>query len=59
MSIDCEYTDEIVCPYCGEEFTDSWEFEPDMDTIDCYECGMEFKYERNVSVTYSTSKVVE
>lgn len=58
-AIDHEYTDEIVCPYCGSEHTDSWEYEPDMNVIDCWECGREFQYERHISIMYSTEKMEE
>ena len=25
VKFDCECRDELVCPYCGEENSDSWE----------------------------------
>jgi len=53
--IDCEYTDEIVCPHCGQMHSDSWVYS-DSGIYDCEECEKPFSYERNVSVTYSTSK---
>lgn len=53
--IDHEYTEEIVCPHCGEEFIDSWEF-ADIGEHTCYECGGKFSHERDVTVTYSTQK---
>jgi len=56
---DCSYTQEVKCPYCGEEFTDSWELKPDESQVDCGECGKEFSYARNVEVTYTTAKVCE
>ena len=55
--IDCDYTNEIVCPYCGHEKTNSWEYDGDDGEIECDECGMKFAYVRNVSVDYSTSKL--
>lgn len=58
-SIDHEYTDEIVCPYCGSEHADSWEYESDTNVIDCWECGREFRYERHVIITYSSEKMEE
>ncbi|HID0796030.1 TPA: hypothetical protein ACXDAB_003467 [Clostridium botulinum] len=55
--IDHEYTNEIVCPFCGYEFTDSWEYgEEDLGLIECNECGKSFYTNREVSVTYSTCK---
>jgi predicted RNA-binding Zn-ribbon protein involved in translation (DUF1610 family) len=53
---DHEFTDEIVCPWCGHEISDSWEVEADDGDYECPECGNEFCYCREVSVTYSTSK---
>lgn len=53
--IDHEYTDEIVCLWCGVEWSDSWEM-PDYDTEICYECGKAYSYERHIEVHYSTKK---
>ena len=53
--IEHEYTDEIVCPWCGYEYGDSWEWDND-DSLDCWECDKPFKYERHVEVTYVSSK---
>lgn len=53
---DHEYTDEVVCPYCGYEHGDSWELSADSDEMDCGNCDQPFTYERNIEVTYSTKK---
>lgn len=53
--IDCYATDEITCPHCGNEFTDSWECE-DEGNHTCDECGKEFSHNRDICVTYSTFK---
>lgn len=53
---DTDGTDEAVCPYCGHEIMDSWEYSRDDGEIECGQCCQEFNYTRNVSVTYSTSK---
>ena len=55
--INHEYTDEIVCPYCGYEFSDSWDFNRDSEEIDCPECEKTFEYFREVEVKYVTKKV--
>ena len=57
--INSSYTDEIVCPYCGHEFLDSWEYDFDHGDIelDCYECGNKFTAYRDVDVTYCTTKM--
>jgi transcription elongation factor Elf1 len=49
-------TDEVICPHCGHEYSDSWEFDGDTGNIECCECEKEFGYERNIEITYSTSK---
>jgi len=51
-----EYTDEIVCPHCGEESSDSWECS-DSGTDECCECGKDFAYQRDITVSYSTYQV--
>lgn len=61
--VDCLYTDEIVCPYCGYEFSDSWEFsmKGDGDTceVDCDECEKTFTAVMSMTVDYSTYKKKE
>ena len=57
--IDHEYTDEIVCPYCGHEFSESYEFSGDSGEEECYECGKEFEYHRHIEVTYCTYEITE
>lgn len=59
---DHEYTDEIVCPYCGYIFPDSYdvgEGEEDIGRVDCGGCVKEFLASRHVSITYSTEKLNE
>lgn len=53
------HTKEVTCPYCGYEFSDSWEFvssHEDLGLIDCPECDKEFYGTRNIEVTYSTKQ---
>jgi DNA-directed RNA polymerase subunit RPC12/RpoP len=57
--IDHNYTEEIVCPYCGCEFGDSWENSEDSGEEECYECGKEFEYYRHIEVTYCTYQITE
>lgn len=54
--INHEYTDEIVCPHCGYEFGDSWEF-PESGDYKCPDCDNKFKFQREIEVTYSTEKI--
>jgi hypothetical protein len=59
--IDHEYTDEVVCPYCGLEHSCSYEFfsgRSDESETQC-ECGKYFSMIRNISVDYSSSKMCE
>ena len=58
--LDCSHTNEIICPYCGCEQSDSWEIlrgdKHDGDTVDysCDECEKDFVVEIHISVTYSS-----
>lgn len=57
--IDHEYTEEIVCPHCGYEFSDSFEIESDeedLGLIECDECGEYFYAYRSIQVSYLTEK---
>lgn len=53
----CLYTDNIVCPYCGHENSDSHEIEFDDEyiTCQCEECEKELNVRRTISVSYSTT----
>ena len=54
---DCKHNDEIVCPHCGYEFTDSWDcMSGDSGNLDCDDCGKEFFCEATNTRTYSTCK---
>ena len=58
--IDHEYTDNIICPYCGAEDGDSWECMPDEEDlghIECCECEKKFLAQRLITIKYSTSKI--
>ena len=52
---DTKCTDEITCPYCGYEMSDSWEFSNDT-YYTCDECGKKYDIEVEHSVSYSTYK---
>lgn len=58
--VDCLYTQEVICPYCGYEFSDSWEFsmkgDGDECEIDCDECNKKFTAIMDLTVSYSTYK---
>lgn len=50
------HTDEMVCPYCRYVHKDSWEYGSDDGYAWCGKCDAKFRYCRNVSVTYTTSR---
>lgn len=54
--IEHEYTAEVVCPWCGYEYTDSWELSDEGDE-ECPNCWKPFRYSRDVTVDYSTEKI--
>jgi predicted RNA-binding Zn-ribbon protein involved in translation (DUF1610 family) len=56
--VEHEYTQEIVCPFCGTIYGDCWELCPDekLVEIDCDECGEMFFARADYDVTYVTSK---
>ena len=59
MSIDHEYTKNIVCPYCGHEDKDSFEVEPDnedLGLLECDDCGKHFYATRSITIDYCTEK---
>jgi len=52
-------TEEIVCPYCGYQHTESYEFFDDMEgdeDIECGDCGEEFRGSRIVTIQYTSRK---
>ena len=59
------YNSEIVCPYCGEEETDSWEWFIDNDNdgareeVECGRCGKKFNVQMNYDITYHSYPVKE
>jgi DNA-directed RNA polymerase subunit RPC12/RpoP len=61
--IDCQYTDEIICPYCGYEFGDSWEYMRSVESkfeVQCgdhHNCGKEFIVYPVMEITYCSEKL--
>jgi len=53
--LDTQYTNELVCPYCGHEFSDSWERE-DRGEFECYECDKNFSFDTDVTRLYSSER---
>lgn len=60
-SLDTEYTDEVVCPHCGQTQSDPWEiFEgKECSETECGSCVEPFLASQHVSVSYSTRKPEE
>jgi len=56
--IDCSYTDEITCPYCGYQHDYSCEISEDKNDgiYQCEDCEKSFRFEVEHSVTYTTEK---
>lgn len=59
MSIDHEYTDAVVCPFCGHEHGDSFEYFQNQDEaeVQCESCGRDFKATCHTEITYCTEKM--
>lgn len=51
-----EYEQNIICPYCGHIYRDSFE-RSDEDTTECQICGGTIHYERIVTIEYTTKPV--
>jgi len=59
IEIDCTHTREITCPYCGAEFSDSWEVgmgvnDGELGELECGSCEKTFIANRNCSITYNS-----
>jgi len=54
FDIDHTLTDEIVCPYCGYEFENSYEYIGDL--VECEECGKNFSFYTDTTIRYTTHK---
>lgn len=52
-------TDEVVCPWCGHVYQDSWEFFRRGETegkARCEQCNKPFFIWQEMQVTYTTAK---
>lgn len=54
MDFDTEFTDKIICPYCGSE-NDNADFDDDRDWK-CFECEKTFDIDAHYSVSFTTAK---
>jgi predicted RNA-binding Zn-ribbon protein involved in translation (DUF1610 family) len=60
MEIDHRYTDQVVCPHCGNKHEEGYEIVPPEDEcadFDCEECGKEMSVCRIIDIRYSTKKI--
>jgi len=48
--------EDVVCPWCGHEHGDSWEYSD--GNYDCEECEKRFSVSRDVCVTFSTQRTL-
>ncbi|ADG70092.1 hypothetical protein Plim_4285 (plasmid) [Planctopirus limnophila DSM 3776] len=53
--LDTDFTDEIVCPWCGYEHRDKWEYQEGEQF--CGDCGRKFFLGIHTKVTYSTERL--
>lgn len=56
-AFDCDYTRDIVCPYCGYRHPDSHEIswnEEGCGETECGRCDKSFHWSCSVSVSYCT-----
>ena len=54
---DTDYTDKPVCPHCGTEQGDAWEWAATETDATCAECDGEFHVRPDYSVSYTTTKL--
>lgn len=52
--IDHDSTDQIVCPACGYEDPDSWQY-PESTDLQCDVCGAAFRVQVEYWTTYTTT----
>lgn len=54
--IDCEYTDNLVCPYCGWEHDDTYDMN-EAGEHSCEKCDKNFSYDVYYSKSYTSIQV--
>lgn len=58
--INCNRTTDLVCPYCGHKFLDSWELveeNGDQRLINCRSCEKEFTYTTHIKTSFTSRKI--
>jgi len=53
--IDHEWTSFPVCPHCGHEHRDAWEWGDDNEDSECESCDRIFHAYRHVDITWDTA----
>jgi len=53
--VDCDFTLEVVCPWCAYQFSDSWELSN--GEHECNFCGQKFEIEDDIERTFCTTKI--
>ena len=53
-----DYQEDPVCPLCREKQTEAWEYGHESQKVDCESCGEAFQMDADVSVLYSTHKII-
>lgn len=49
----------LICPYCESSISDPWEYDEDVDEIECPACGRAFEVEITTVYTYRTRRRME
>jgi hypothetical protein len=59
-NFDTDFTNNMVCPHCGYEDGDCWEYgmkDGEELQTECHSCGKKFSVTCYISINYSTEKV--
>lgn len=56
---DCMNTEEVICPYCGHENSESWEISENDATTYCGNCDKVIGIEQEVVRTFSSYKTCQ
>lgn len=61
--LDTWHENKIICPYCGYEFEESWEYETggeiELEETECYDCEKTFHLSIEYDVQYTTTRLEE
>jgi len=52
--LDCWHEHYAICPWCGYEDHDSWEYQEGVTDAECPNCGKPITVTTEVEVTYTT-----